>query len=156
MHKVKYVGQPCNIGRFGRVETGAELRLYEQEFLTVQNNSDFEDLGTLHPLPTHNGVQTLPWGTALFDLRTIKWNSDRLHRHLNKLSDSRVRRLANAMNLLGLPVANAPVCSKEEILDSVMHFAALEKWTELSREEIHGCGLFNARVFAHRVSKAAA
>lgn len=84
MKKVKYLGGETNLGRFGMIEKGAVLELYEYEWDSVCEDSKFRLIPEPH---TEEAVAkaraALPAKGKSYALTVIQWDNKRLYGILN-------------------------------------------------------------------------
>jgi hypothetical protein len=147
MRKVTYIGAPTLLARHGNIKSGDTIYMRESEWDTVKNDPQrFQLDSDTAELRDSSGVSVKPQKTNKFDLRTIHWSSRPLGRYLGRFNMSKLNKVAEAMNSLGLPVLCGRGCNAVDILDSIQHHAVTQGWDKLSRTDCLTSGTHKPRV----------
>lgn len=125
MRRVKYNGPPRKIGRFGKVETGQEIELSEDEFKSVVNEENYELLDD----PRDHTDPSFPQATSHFDLRDIDWTKNQLEDWMRTRSMTDITKIALGMIELGsesVYLDDKP--SRDILIQRVVSYAYEEGW----------------------------
>lgn len=139
MKLVKYVSKKeTNLGRFGIVKKGVSISVTEEEYKGIKNDDRFELVEKeLTEEEIVASKVAKPYGTSVFDLRTIPWEKDNLAKILEaRMSKSIVLKIIEALKEVGAPVREI---SRHEtritLADAIIECALLCKWNELTPDE---------------------
>lgn len=136
MRQVKYKGGERHIGRFGVVKKGSILEVNEGEWDDIADNPEFAVISsTVSETDSKLGANILPFGTPIYDLRTVQWESPRLFQSLMaRESRQRLNRMIQAMTMLGAVVE---ICGdgadKMYLADAIVSSAKNMGWTALDQ-----------------------
>jgi len=140
MKKVKYLGKPANIGRFGMIEKGAVLDMFEIEWDSVLNDSDYK---LLSPLPTKQEKEAAsavaPLRTEQFNLTSIPWDSSRLFNLLvARFSRSQCEVLLSAMRYVGCKIRKvSEIDNRMTLADLAVEASRLSGWNLLDKNKLN-------------------
>jgi len=147
MRSVTYIGAPTLLARHGSIKSGDTIFLRESEWDTVKHdNQRFQLNSETAELRNSSGIKVMPQKTNKFDLRTVHWGGRPLARYLSRFNMSKLNKVAEAMNSLGLPVQCGRGCSAVDVLDSIQHHAIQQGWDKLTRDECLTCGTHKPRL----------
>jgi len=124
----RYVGNSCNLGRFGPINHGdvVELRIIEEA--AVVEDFDFQ------PIPYDDGEKVALAGAEIFDLRQVDWSVKPLTRHLAiNFTGILPVNMALAMVSIGCKLNVPPATSRDDLLDEIARAAIHSDWHLLDR-----------------------
>ena len=141
MKKVTYVSDTSvNLGRFGVIKKGQTLEITEQEWLGIEGDARFKYTPTEYPKEVLEAAsRAMPYGTHMFDLRTIPWGYKKLFTMLearhNKLSLAKLR---EGMIAVGAPLRDVSIHTQRmHIVDAIIESAYLCGWCSLTKGELN-------------------
>jgi hypothetical protein len=141
MKRVTYVSKtPVNLGRFGQVHKGQVLDLYEHEWLGVEGDKRFDyKPAEYSKAELQAASDAMPYGTPVFDLRTIPWDYRNLFTSLEARSGKkRLLKIIAAMRHVGAPVREVSQHEPRTLLvDAIVEAAALCGWLSLTKYDLH-------------------
>lgn len=124
----RYVGNPCNLGRFGPINHGdvVELRIIEEQ--AIADDFDFQ------PMPYDDGQKVSLAGAEIFDLRQVDWSVKPLTRHLAiNFTGILPVNMAMAMVSIGCRLNVNAATSRDDLLDEIARAAIHNEWHTLDR-----------------------
>ncbi len=131
----RYTGKPCNIGRFGFVQTGGIVDLFLAEEESVKDNAEFEpvfDVASLEVIPLQTRTR--------FDLRDILWDQRNLFAYLSgQFKGTHLYNLAQAMADVGCPIEVLEHEPAAVTIDNIVREATRNGWHLLTRNQRREC-----------------
>ena len=141
MKTVKYLGEDVNLGRFGNIVTDQIIDMTELEWAYIVKNGDSYRYTLLDiPLSGEELKQALkikPYGTDIFDLRTIPWENENLPKSLEaRFSTRDLLKVVTALSIIGAKVRNLPDMERRFLVaDAIVECGDYHQWSKLSKED---------------------
>jgi hypothetical protein len=139
MKSVQYLGnEEVALSRFGIINKGAKLDMYEWEWDDIKDSPLFKLL-TVAPSKDELelAAKTKPVSTEYFDLRTVPWESPMLHRQLSsRMSKPSLIKLIRGINQAGGYIEDSSVGeNRNELIDKIVSAARFMGWDKTTKEQ---------------------
>jgi uncharacterized protein with WD repeat len=139
MKSVQYLdAETLSLSRFGVINTGAKLDLYEWEWDDINDDPKFK---LLTPTPSKDEVELAakvkPVATPSFDLRTVPWENPELYKSLSaRMSKTVLIKLIRGINEAGGYVEDSSVGeNRNALIDKIISAARTMSWGKYTKEE---------------------
>jgi hypothetical protein len=141
MKQVQYIGEEeLGFGRFGVINKGAKLDLYEWEWqYEEKHGAGLFKLLSVAPskeeLEVANKVK--PAGSPFFDLRTIPWENPKLKTLLaSRMSKTTLVKVIKAINFVGGDIVESRSGENRNVLiDRILSAAYMMGWDKYTKEQ---------------------
>ncbi len=138
MKQVQYVGaEEINLGRFGIINKGAKIDVYEWEWEGMKGNSIYKLL-SVEPSKEERALaeRVKPCVTKHFDLRSIPWEKPSLYRTLSsRMSKHTIIKLIKAINEAGGHIEDSSAGEhRNALIDKVVSAVSFMGWDKYTKE----------------------
>lgn len=140
MKQVQYVGEgEINLGRYGIINKGAKLDVFEWEWASMQSDKGSYKLLSVEPSKEERAVaeKVKPCGTKYFDLRTVPWESPTLYKALSsRMSKHTLIKLIKAINEAGGHIDESRAGEhRNALIDKILSAISFMGWDKYTKEK---------------------